>query len=250
MGGQSAWQITKSELRLPDRPRSWITQPTSPALSGGKSSCRDVESLRQLFVLAEPDKSPSPASVWLHCFKVWGEGLGLNSPVKTSRTLWRERVGSVGFHHRGFCVSWQLVVISPSTTSVTAWICHRCRGPFSVSVWDQAESGAPNVSESLQCVRVRLGAASTIHIVQTATSFRHTFKDKVSSSRYTACTHYAVLYIDPRFICWMLTSLCFSCARYLERLQIFGKASHCARSICHLGKQVNYWGDYFFNQSG
>lgn len=94
------------------------------------------------------------------------------------------------------------------------------------SVIEKAESGPP-VSESLGVCEAQ--ATSSIHALQTAASFRHTFKSKVSSSHYTACTHYAALYIDPSLVCSTRTSLCISATTYLDRLGRFlSNASHRA----------------------
>lgn len=122
-----------------------------------------------------------------------------------------------------FCVMRQHFVQKfPSAVSVTAQTAH-C-GPdrrASVSppqhLWsedwgsiiEKQKLGHPCFRDPLVCM-CETQATSTIHALQTATSFRHTFKGKVTSSHYTACTHYSVLYIDPPFICRMCTSLCIN----------------------------------------
>lgn len=178
------------------------------------------------------DKSSSPSPPSLLHFQVWGVCSDLNILTKESRTLW-------------FLNVWQPQISSRSVLRVMTAFCDwkRQRTEFPVdrvshcpelSSWSTSGSlvlreaphetklklGRPCFRNPLVCV-CETQATSTIHALQTATSFRHTFKGKVSSSHYTACSHYAVLYIDPSFICRMWTGLYISTARCLERLQIF-----------------------------
>lgn len=154
-------------------------------------------------------------------------------------------------------VSTMSVTVVSHCPDLSLWVCpptHRwvhfsIFGPERGSIIEKQKLGHPCFRNPLVCM-CETQATSTIYALQTATSFRHTFKGKVTSSHYTACTHYAVLYIDPSLICRMCTSLYINAARYLERLEIFSNALYCVCSICHLGKQVNYWRDYFSNHCG
>lgn len=87
-------------------------------------------------------------------------------------------------------------------------------GPERGSIIEKQKLGHKCFRNPLMCM-CETQATSTIYALQIATSFRHTFKGKVTSSHYTACTHYAVLYIDPSFVCKMCTSLYVNTARYL-----------------------------------
>lgn len=107
--------------------------------------------------------------------------------------------------HVGGCCHWRsglLVVSRPPPQSVRFTIL----GLHRTAIEEEQKPGHTCFKKPSVCM-CETQATSTIYALQTATSFRRMFKGKVTSSHYTVCTHYAVLYIDPSLVCRMCSSL-------------------------------------------
>lgn len=144
-------------------------------------------------------------------------------PSIAKRLFWLVslKLTTLGFAHHDF-ILWLTKGVNRNSVDLISRCCQslfRCLtagppfpvhfrifGPERDSLKEKQKLGHPCFRNPLVCM-CKTQATSTINALQTATSFRHTFKGKVTSSHYTTCTHYAELYIDPSFICRMCTSL-------------------------------------------
>lgn len=102
--------------------------------------------------------------------------------------------------------------------------------PLSVYVWDSGHINYLCSADLIQAYVQRESNQQSLYSLYSLCSIVHW-----SSFRFAGC---------------VLVYILINAARYLERLEIFSNASYCVRSICHLGKRVNYWKDYFSNHSG
>lgn len=114
----------------------------------------------------------------------------------------------------------------------------------------EAETGAPMFQKALSVYVRDSGHIKYLCFADRNLIQAYVQRESNQQSLYSLYSLCSIVHWSFFLICRMCTSLYINTARYLERLEIFSNTSYWARSICHWGKQVNYWGDYFSNHSG